>query len=61
MIACLGQNVARLELLHATHLFFRQLPIARLAPSTTDESMDFRDFFVIKPVDGKCEITTRDI
>ncbi|KAF2166629.1 hypothetical protein M409DRAFT_23262 [Zasmidium cellare ATCC 36951] len=58
---CLGQNVARMELLHATALFFRELPNARLADSTTAESMDIIDFFVIKPKGGKCEITTKDV
>ncbi|KAK4500352.1 hypothetical protein PRZ48_008541 [Zasmidium cellare] len=54
---CLGQNVARMELLHATSLFFHELPNARLAPTTTDSSMDIIDYFVIKPKSGKCEIT----
>jgi len=54
---CLGQNVARLELLHAVATFFRECPDARVAESTTPLSMDFLDFFVIKPAGGKFEIS----
>lgn len=46
-----------MELLHATALFFREMPNARLAPSVTEDSMDMFDFFVLKPKSGKCEIT----
>ena len=55
--ACLGQNIARMELLHATAMFFKECPDARLVRSTNDESMDIVDFFVSKPRSGKCEIT----
>ena len=58
-LVCLGQNVARLELLHAVTVFFRECPDAKIAEGTTAESMDFVDFFVQKPASGKFEITTR--
>ena len=54
---CLGQNVARLELLHAVATFFHECSDARIAESTTPESMEILDFFVIKPAGGKLEIT----
>ena len=54
---CLGQNVARLELLHAVATFFRECPDARIAESATPESMATVDFFVIKPSGGRFEIT----
>ena len=56
---CVGQNVARCELLHAVHMFFRELPNAKIADGVTDESMEILDFFVLKPKGGKFEITTR--
>lgn len=56
---CVGQNVARLELLHAVSTFFRECPNAEIADTTTATSMDIVDFFVIKPKNGKFEITMR--
>ena len=55
--SCLGQNVARLELLHDVSKFFRDCPGARLAAETTSKSMAPMDFFVFKPTAGKAEIT----
>lgn len=55
-VVCLGQNIARLELLHAVTKFFKECPEAELASSTTANSMDIVDFFVIKPKAGICEI-----
>ena len=54
---CLGQNIARLELMHATCEFFRTLADAKIAGTATPETMEYRDFFVIAPIGGKCEIT----
>ncbi|KAJ4287556.1 hypothetical protein N0V90_012259 [Kalmusia sp. IMI 367209] len=51
---CLGQNIARLELLHAVSKLFRDCPQIMLAPSTTDESMEMVDYFAIKPKAAKC-------
>ncbi|EMC98923.1 hypothetical protein BAUCODRAFT_385201 [Baudoinia panamericana UAMH 10762] len=53
---CVGQNIARLEIVHAVSTFFRECPDAKLADSVTSESMDFIDYFAIKPVGGKLEI-----
>lgn len=53
---CLGQNIARLEMLHALFLFFRSCPNVRLAPSATAESMEIVDFFSVKPKGGCLEI-----
>ncbi|CAO2657984.1 Nn.00g072440.m01.CDS01 [Neocucurbitaria sp. VM-36] len=46
---CLGQNIARLEILHAVSKLFRECPDITLAPSTTEESMEMVDYFAIKP------------
>lgn len=53
---CLGQNIARLELLHAVSKLFRECPDITLAPSTTEESMQMVDYFAIKPKAAKCVI-----
>jgi hypothetical protein len=53
----LGQNIARLELLHAAARFFTRCPGAELADSATPESMQILDFFVAKPKGGMLEIT----
>ena len=53
---CLGQNIARLELLHAVYKFFRDCGNTKLAASTTDKSMDMADYFTIKPRAGVCLI-----
>lgn len=54
--SCLGQNIAKLEVLRATARLFQQCPNIKLAPSTTSKSMSPFELFVIKPVGGKCEI-----
>jgi len=53
---CVGQNIARLELLRAVAKFFRECGNTRLAASTTDESMEMVDYFAIKPRAGVCII-----
>lgn len=54
--SCLGKNIARLEILHATSRLFRECPNIKLADTATAESMEEIDYFVIKPRGGKCEI-----
>jgi cytochrome P450 len=53
---CVGQNVAKLSLLHAVSQFFRQIPSCTPAESMTEESMKMMDFFAVKPTGGKAEI-----
>ena len=53
---CVGQNIARLELLHAVSKFFRECGDTRLAKSTTEASMEMVDYFAIKPKAGVCMI-----
>lgn len=53
---CLGQNIARLEMLQALFRFFRYCPNVELAPSVTDKSMEMVDFFSVKPKGGRLEI-----
>ncbi|KAH8690113.1 sterigmatocystin biosynthesis P450 monooxygenase [Talaromyces proteolyticus] len=54
---CIGMYLAWMELRMATVEFFRQCRGARLAPSTTPESMQPLNFFINVPKAGKCEIT----
>ncbi|CZR66973.1 related to cytochrome P450 [Phialocephala subalpina] len=53
---CLGIHLARTELRLATALFFRECVGARLAGTTTDESMEMENFFLIQPKAHRCEI-----
>ena len=53
---CLGMHLARMELRLATAVFFRKLGGAKLAGSTTKESMRVENRFLIAPVGHKCEI-----
>jgi cytochrome P450 len=53
--ACLGKNLAMIELkLIVAHLVRQFQWIA--APSTTDATMDTKDYFLLLPVGGKCEL-----
>ncbi|KAG6037782.1 hypothetical protein E4U41_004737 [Claviceps citrina] len=54
---CLGQNIARVELLHATLRFFRECPHAVLSDKMTEENMAMVDYFTSWPRGGRCEIT----
>jgi hypothetical protein len=56
-MSCIGTHIARLDLMHATCMFFRTCGGARVVSPTTEESMGNRDFFVIVPYGGKCEIS----
>jgi cytochrome P450 len=51
---CLGMHLARMEMRYAVAHFFRNCAGARLASSTTSESMEMPNFFLISPKSGKC-------
>ncbi|KAG5978985.1 hypothetical protein E4U55_005684 [Claviceps digitariae] len=53
--ACLGQNIARMELLHATARFFRECPRAVTSVETTEKSMLMVDYFAGWPRGGVYE------
>ncbi|MCJ1350728.1 MAG: hypothetical protein MMC33_000709 [Icmadophila ericetorum] len=52
--ACIGKHLALMEINLGLSHFFRECPNMEIAPSTTDESMDFDDRFLIKPKGQKC-------
>jgi hypothetical protein len=57
---CVGQNVARLEMLKFIATFFRECGRnAELSETATAEGMEFVDLFGIKPAAGKLEISLR--
>ncbi|KAJ9665637.1 hypothetical protein H2201_004329 [Coniosporium apollinis] len=56
---CIGIHLAMLELLLGTFLLFKQCPAAVLSPTTTDESMEFENYFLIAPKSHRCEIQLR--
>ena len=56
---CLGRDLARLELMHGTNMFFKACPDAKVAPTTTEKTMEQSDFFLMAPVSHKCEITCK--
>ena len=51
---CLGQNIARLEILHAGSKLFREYPRIALHPTITEASMAMVEYFAIKPKGEKC-------
>ena len=55
---CLGVHLAYMELRLAAVEFFRRCSGASLAPSTTAESMEMENFFLIAPMGHKCEVLT---
>lgn len=55
---CIGLHLARMEMRLGVCEFFRKIPHARLALSTSDESMEMENFFLIAPRSHKCEILT---
>ncbi|KAH3905734.1 hypothetical protein HBI56_211510 [Parastagonospora nodorum] len=55
--SCIGIHLARMELRYAVAFFFRECRGIRLAPSTTLESMEFENFFLIAPKAHRCDIT----
>ncbi|KAL0257725.1 hypothetical protein SLS55_006888 [Diplodia seriata] len=54
--ACIGINIAEMEMRLAVAVFFSRYPKARLAPATTDESMRPTQFFIINPTAGECRV-----
>tara|TARA_R110002003_G_scaffold206_28_gene15938 strand:+ start:9402 stop:10298 length:897 start_codon:yes stop_codon:yes gene_type:complete len=54
--SCIGIHLARMELRYAVAFFFRECKGVRLAPSTTPESMEFENFFLIAPKAHRCDI-----
>ncbi|KAH9879221.1 hypothetical protein J1614_002660 [Plenodomus biglobosus] len=55
--SCIGIHLARMELRYAAAFFFRECKGIRLAASTTPESMEFENFFLIAPKAHRCDIT----
>lgn len=55
--SCIGIHLARMELRYAVAFFYRECKGAKLAASTTPESMEFENFFLIAPKAHRCEIT----
>ncbi|GME21834.1 putative cytochrome p450 protein [Neofusicoccum parvum] len=53
---CLGIHIAETELRLGTATFFKLYPAARLAPSTTPESMTPENFFIINPKAHQCKV-----
>lgn len=53
---CLGQHLARIELLMGTIEFFKTFPNAYIPTETTDASMEPEIFFLIAPKSHKCVI-----
>jgi len=58
---CLGQNLAMMELRLIAAAMLTQCEDAVLADSCTDESMEFENFFVVKPKSHKCELKKASI
>ncbi|KAI3572688.1 cytochrome P450 [Fusarium oxysporum f. sp. albedinis] len=54
---CLGVHLARMELRHATALFFRECKGARLSPRTTPASMEMVNYFLVSPKSEQCWVT----
>ncbi|KAG9204035.1 hypothetical protein G6514_001671 [Epicoccum nigrum] len=55
--SCIGIHLARMELRYAVAFMFREMKGVKLAASTTPESMEFENFFLIAPKAHRCEIT----
>lgn len=53
---CLGIHFAHIEMRLALAHFFRRCRGAKLAPSTTPQSMEFVNFFNVWPKSGKCDL-----
>lgn len=54
--ACIGMQLAKIEVVLGATTFFRECPTAKIAPTTTDEDMEFVNHFLIAPKHHKCEI-----
>ena len=53
---CVGQNSARLALLHATSKLCCEGADVRLAVGTMGESMEMVNYFAVKPKRGECVV-----
>lgn len=53
--ACLGKNLALMELKLTTAALILQTKVA-VAPGTTDDGMEMQDHFLALPKGGKCEL-----
>jgi len=49
-----------LELALTAFRFFKECPDARLAQSTTPESMEVENYFIINPRSHRCDVTLLD-
>lgn len=58
--SCIGIHLARMELRYAVAFFFRKCKGIKLAKSTTPDSMEFENFFLIAPKAHRCEITLEE-
>ena len=54
--SCIGLHLARMELRLGAAEFFRNSAQPRLAPSTTPDSMEMENFFLIAPKSHRCEV-----
>lgn len=50
---CIGQHLAMMELRLAAALFFKTFVGAKLAPETTDDSMNMMNYVIISPKSGR--------
>ncbi|KIW68485.1 hypothetical protein PV04_04427 [Phialophora macrospora] len=53
---CIGLHLATSELQLGTFLFLKNCPTATLAESTTNESMEIENYFLIAPKSHRCEL-----
>ncbi|EME45021.1 hypothetical protein DOTSEDRAFT_33623 [Dothistroma septosporum NZE10] len=53
---CLGLHIAYSELRLSAAEFFRRCRGSGLAPSTTEDSMDMENFFIIAPKSHRCDV-----
>ena len=54
--ACIATHLVMIEMRVFVATFFREFPGAKLAPSTTEESMRILDRFHIAPVTHRCDV-----
>ena len=53
--ACIGKSLAKVELRLVVLGLLSRYEV-KLAPQTTEESMEIRDHFLVMPKSGKCEL-----
>ncbi|EPS44433.1 hypothetical protein H072_1573 [Dactylellina haptotyla CBS 200.50] len=53
---CLGQHLAMMELRLLAAVMLTYCPTTGLADTCTDESMEFENYFIVKPKSHKCEL-----